>query len=163
MSFGTSFGNIVKVVELVRDVRKRFVDALVQYKALSSDVKSLSSVIEEINDVLPHRELTPQQETNLAEQRKRCEEVLKTMKEKLDSNSLLSSSATNQKSEKLRVAWQKLCWDQKDVQELHDRLHLSIDGPNLFLQNLTSDKVFEIAKEVDDMHLWEETREKQQK
>ncbi|KAF1954501.1 ankyrin [Byssothecium circinans] len=163
MSFGVGFGDIVKVVELARAVRKQFVDAPEQYKALSNDVKSLYRVVEEIDDVLPYRDLTPQQKLHLAETQKDCEAILTSLKEKLDKNTLLSGSTTNKKTRGFRVAWQRLRWDQKDVQELRDRLHLSIDGLSLLLQNLTSDKVFEIGKQVDDIHLLEETREKHRK
>ncbi|PVH91677.1 ankyrin [Periconia macrospinosa] len=163
MSFGYSVGDVIKTVELAREVRKRFVDAPAQYKAIGSDVKNLSRVVEEIDDVLPHRKLSTHQEQQLRERRKDCEDVLEKLKDILDESVPLGSSKNAIKSGRMRVAWMRLRWDQKGIQELRDRLHLSIDGLNLFLQNLTSEKVYEIGKQIEKIDLREEEHEKERK
>lgn len=118
-------------------------------------------MVEEIDDVLPHRQLSTQQEQQLHERRRDCEGVLKDLNDILDRNVSLGDQKTVMKDRKFHVAWKRLRWDQTEVQELRHRLHLSINGLNLFLQNLTSDKVFEMGKQISDLHLREEAHEKE--
>ncbi|KAL4863965.1 hypothetical protein BDV12DRAFT_201609 [Aspergillus spectabilis] len=53
MSFGYSIGDFIAVLHLVNDVRKRFVNAPVQFRQVSADVKSLSNVLRDIDDIDP--------------------------------------------------------------------------------------------------------------
>ncbi|CAI6339346.1 unnamed protein product [Periconia digitata] len=162
MSFGWSVGDVVKIVELAREVRKRFVDAPGQYKAIGNDVKNLSRIIEEIDDILPHRSLSAQQEKHLRERQQVCEDILGELRIILNQSASLEGSDTRPKDGKLRVVWKRLRWNQTEIENLRNRLHFGIDGLNLFMQNVTSEKIFEIGDHISEIHRKEQTLVKEQ-
>jgi hypothetical protein len=100
MSFGYSVGDIIAVYELASKIRKQFIDAPGQFKAISDElvihaaclqmltaqfnrVKSLSTVLRDADDILSERELSNQQETEFRDIAGRCRDVLNTLEETL--------------------------------------------------------------------------------
>ncbi|PGH23562.1 hypothetical protein AJ80_02342 [Polytolypa hystricis UAMH7299] len=65
MSFGIGVGDFIAVFRLVEDIRQRFTDAPAQFKAISNNVKLLSNVFQNVNDI--HGGLTDEQKTALDE------------------------------------------------------------------------------------------------
>lgn len=53
MNFGVSVGDFITVLQLANNIRKQFVDTPSQFKAISDEVKSLSNVLRDIEDLLP--------------------------------------------------------------------------------------------------------------
>jgi len=65
MSFGFSIGDIIAVSTLAHKVRKQFIDAPEQFRAISDEVKSLLNVLRDLEDVLPERDLNESKESDL--------------------------------------------------------------------------------------------------
>lgn len=80
MSFDISIGDILAVSTLANNVRKRFVDAPQQFKAIGDEVKSLSNVLRDFEDMDVDLEtLTESQRVGLEEHVQRCRSVLEDM------------------------------------------------------------------------------------
>ncbi|PVH70411.1 hypothetical protein DL98DRAFT_597852 [Cadophora sp. DSE1049] len=62
MSFGFSVSDFITVIKLTNKIRKEFVDAPSQFKAISDEVRSLSIVLLDVEVVLSNRELRNEQE-----------------------------------------------------------------------------------------------------
>ncbi|PQE34081.1 hypothetical protein CJF32_00010777 [Rutstroemia sp. NJR-2017a WRK4] len=60
MSFGFSIGDFIVVIELVKKIRKEFVDAPSQFKDVFDEVRSLSIVLQDIEVILPEPNLYTQ-------------------------------------------------------------------------------------------------------
>ena len=54
MSFGFSIGDFIAVVKLANGLRKQFIGAPRQFEAISQDVKTLSRVLQDVEDLLEH-------------------------------------------------------------------------------------------------------------
>ncbi|KAF2178918.1 hypothetical protein K469DRAFT_695065 [Zopfia rhizophila CBS 207.26] len=86
-------GDFITVLQLANNIRKQFVDAPGQFRAISEDVRLLSKVVRDIADILPQRDLTSQQEKSLEEtSRGRCN-ALGELEPTPDKYQLLDSSA----------------------------------------------------------------------
>jgi hypothetical protein len=154
MSFGYSVGDFIVVLQLANNIRKQFVDAPDQFKAISEEwviqagsngwmliarfdsVKILSNVLRDVDDVLPQRDLTTQQKTDLDEIAQGCYNVLKNLKETLDKYQELDSRANGINGKSQRV-WKRIQWDQKDINQFRSRITLNISAFNTFLGRIT--------------------------
>lgn len=134
MSFGYSVGDFITTIKLAEDLRKRFTAAPGQFKAISADVRSLSNVLEEVKDTLDSRdEITDRQSQKLEDISQGCQGILEEIKSILDQNQELDPKS---KSGRLRVAWKRLRWDQKDIEAFQQRLMLNLTAFKFFLEQL---------------------------
>jgi hypothetical protein len=99
-------------------------------------VKRLSNVLRDVDDVVPLRDLTSEQEKELDKRAQGCYSVLEELKEALNKYQELDSS-TKGISGKSRRVWKRLQWDQKDMDEFRSRITLNISGFNAFLGRVT--------------------------
>lgn len=142
MSFGFSVGDFVAVLQLANDVQKQFVDAPSQFRAISEEwafciitdafaylfsnrVKSLSIVLQDIDDILPTRDFTSHQKTELGNVVKNCRSILQELDNILIEFKELDPVAKCVDGKPRRV-WKRFRWDQKDVNELRSRISSNI-------------------------------------
>ncbi|KAI9808039.1 MAG: hypothetical protein M1827_007545 [Pycnora praestabilis] len=117
MSFGYSVGDFIAVCELAKKVRKRFVDSPKQFRAISDEVKSLSNVLRDFEDVLPERDLIE------AEGRP------------IHSYSRMPPVGFGNRSRKF---WEKLEWEAEDVRDLRSRITSNTTLLNAFNGSLNN-------------------------
>jgi hypothetical protein len=103
---------------------------------LSDSVKVLSNVLRDVDDVLPQRDLTDQQKTDLDEIAHGCYDVLKKLKETLNKYQELDSSVKGV-SERSRRVWKRFQWDQKVIDQFRNRVGLDISAFGTFLGRIT--------------------------
>ncbi|KAL9118356.1 MAG: hypothetical protein Q9187_005101 [Circinaria calcarea] len=156
MSFGVGVGDIIAVSTLANKVRKRFVDSPDQFKRISEEVKSLSNVLRDLEDVLPERELTDRQKTHLHDITQGYHSVL------VDSDKIVEkywSLDVNHRSlsGKSQRLWKRLKWEPDDVAELRSRISSNINLLNAFnggiainLSQVTKDSVDRLHRHHDD-------------
>ena len=99
-------------------------------------VKSLSNVLRDVEDVVPQRELTNQQRTELDGIVKGCCNVLKQLEKALDRYQELDSSPKSLGG-KSRKVWKRFTWDQNDIDEFRSQITSNIMLFNTFLGRLT--------------------------
>ncbi len=102
----------------------------------SNRIKSLSTVLRDVDDVLPQRELTSQQKTELDDIAKRCRNVLEELEKTLDKHQELDSCAKSLGGKSRRV-WKRLMWDPKEMDEFRSRIISNIVLFNVFLGRMT--------------------------
>jgi hypothetical protein len=95
-------------------------------------IKSLSTVLRDVDDVLPHRELTSQQNTELDDITGGCRNVLEELEKTLDGYQELDSTPKTLGGRSRRV-WKRLRWDPKDIDEFRSRITSNIVLFNAFL------------------------------
>jgi hypothetical protein len=98
-------------------------------------VKSLAIALQELDVVLPRRDLTPAQEDGLDRLHKACEKLLIELRTTLDENQVAIPTKT--KRSILKVAWLRAQWDQKEIDVLRNRLIQILTGFQTFLQLVT--------------------------
>jgi hypothetical protein len=99
-------------------------------------VKILSDVLRDTGKLLPKRELTRRQETELNGISERCCNVLEELDKTLDRYQELDS-CTKSFGGKSRRAWKRLTWDPKDIDGFRSRVTSNVLLLNTFLGQLT--------------------------
>jgi hypothetical protein len=152
MNFGCSVGDIIAVYELASKIRKQFIDAPGQFKAISDEsvihaaymqmltaqfnrVKSLSTVLRDADDILSERELSNQQEIEFRDIAGRCRDVLSTLEETLKKYHELDSYPKGL-GKKARRVWKRLKWEPDDIRDLRSRIVANITLLNAFNRRL---------------------------
>jgi hypothetical protein len=137
MSFGFSVGDFITVFRLVNDVRKQFVNAPDQFSGISQDVKTLSTVLRDVEDTLSdYEDLSDDRKKRLEEVCSACKTVLNKVNCTLKEFSVLDPPAQG-RARRLRVAWKRLKWEQSDIDQLRSQLALNISAFDTFLQSIT--------------------------
>lgn len=98
----------------------------------SNRAKSLSIVLQDINDILPARDLTNRQQTALGNIVRHCKSVLEELNEIVIKFKELDPIAKSLGRKPQRI-WKRFKWDQKDITELRSRISSNILLLNTFL------------------------------
>jgi hypothetical protein len=89
-------------------------------------------VLQDTDDIIPTRDLTSQQQTELGEIVKHCKSVLEELNEILKKFKELDPIAKSLDGKPRRV-WKRFIWDQKDITKLRSRISTNILLLNTFL------------------------------
>jgi hypothetical protein len=93
-------------------------------------------VLQETDDILPARDLTSQQQTELGDIVKHCQSVLDELNKILTKFKELDPVAKGADGKPRRV-WKKFRWDQKDATELRSQISSNILLLNTFLGRIS--------------------------
>jgi hypothetical protein len=95
-------------------------------------VKGLSNVLRDIEDALPQRELTVQQEKELQDIANGCFNVLTALQAKLGYYRELDQPNGKSFRGTTQRVWKRLIWEPEDIQELRSRIISNISLLNAF-------------------------------
>ncbi|KFX88524.1 hypothetical protein V490_07578 [Pseudogymnoascus sp. VKM F-3557] len=145
-------GDIIAVTNLANKIRQRFVNSPEQFKAIATEVRSLSIVLQDADVFLPENELTSQQKTDLDGIVQGCRDLLEELQIALDKYQELDSGA-KASSGRPRKMWKKLTWDQKEIEGFRGRISSNIMLLNTFLDRISSQAIFAVKDGVDRLNL----------
>ncbi|KFY18089.1 hypothetical protein V492_00159 [Pseudogymnoascus sp. VKM F-4246] len=160
MSFGFSVGDFIAVIELAKRVRREFVDAPGQFKAISDEVRGLSIVLQDVEDRLSGPDLDEKQEEELRDITNSCCDVLNDLKKTLEKYSELKSGYSGVGSRAKRI-WKGLKWEPNDIKELRSRIIVNITLWNAFQGKIDSQASAAIKVGVDLLNERQDTEERQ--
>ncbi|KAJ5168924.1 uncharacterized protein N7482_004518 [Penicillium canariense] len=123
-AFGFSIGDFLAILQLAKETRKRFIDAPSQFKAISDDVKCLSNVLRDIEDIEPEKSLSDQQKQTLNDTSQHCRDILKDLNKILESFQDLTPNEprTHKWKQKFQQVVKRLEWDQAEIDAFRPRL-----------------------------------------
>lgn len=104
-------------------------------------VKTLSNVLRDIDDVLPQRDLTPQQRTEVEDITRGCRDVLEELEVTLDKYQELDPNFSGPGGRSRRV-WKRLRWDQKAIDGFRSRITSNVLLFNTFLERISRSVTF---------------------
>ncbi|KAH6718299.1 hypothetical protein BKA61DRAFT_599405 [Leptodontidium sp. MPI-SDFR-AT-0119] len=151
MSFGFSVGDFIAAIELAKKIRKEFVDAPGQFKAISDEVRSLSIILEDIDINLSDHELNDQQRTRLQEISSNCRNVLNELVITTRKYQELERKGGSMSTKAKRV-WKRLNWEPEDIRELRDRITSNVLLLSTFLGGISSQIIIEAKRGVDELN-----------
>ncbi|OBT84941.1 hypothetical protein VE02_06622 [Pseudogymnoascus sp. 03VT05] len=149
MSFGFSVGDFITVLQLAFKIRQEFVDAPIQFKAVSDEVRTLSIVLQDAAVALQNRELDTKQKRDLEDIDKGCRNVLDELQRILDKNIELSPES-GVVGRRIKRVWKRLYWKQEDIDQLRSRVITNISLLNAFNGRLTRDNVVKLVQHQED-------------
>ncbi|OBT63922.1 hypothetical protein VE03_05994 [Pseudogymnoascus sp. 23342-1-I1] len=149
MSFGFSVGDFITVLQLAFKIRQEFVDAPIQFKAVSDEVRTLSIVLQDAAVALQNRELDTKQKRDLEDIDKGCRKVLDELQRILDKNIELSAES-GVVGKRIKRVWKRLYWKQEDIDQLRSRVITNISLLNAFNGRLTRDNVVKLVQHQED-------------
>ncbi|KAH8729176.1 hypothetical protein BGZ61DRAFT_177914 [Ilyonectria robusta] len=114
MSIGVGVGDFIKILELVTQARKRFVDAPSQYNGISNDLRNFSNVVQDIDVLLSGCEPRPEQRANLQSIKDDSTSLLKDLLQRLDKDREIGACSTST-TQCVKKAWKRSIWDLDDV------------------------------------------------
>ncbi|RDW65706.1 ankyrin repeat domain-containing protein [Aspergillus mulundensis] len=137
MSFGFGVGDFIAVSKLANAVRKQFNDAPGQLQVIRDDVKRLSNILRDIDDHEPADNLDDQQQKTLNEISQGCCDVLQDLiKTVARYDGLLTDTRVGPRPglrKAGRRVWNRLTWDQAEIDSFRRRIDTNINAFGLFL------------------------------
>ncbi|KAL8661075.1 MAG: hypothetical protein Q9202_005947 [Teloschistes flavicans] len=156
MSFGFGIGDCIAVLNLVGKIRRRFVDSPVQFRAACDEVKSLSNVLRDLEDVFPERSLTDEQTASLEDIIQGCNKVLQDLDACLDNYQELSGKASHAHAPlgtKSPRFWKRLKFEPDDVKDLRSRLQSHVGMLHAFIERIDIGLSYAIKDGVDRLNI----------
>jgi Cdc6-like AAA superfamily ATPase len=105
---------------------------------LSNRVKSLSNILRDVEELLPERDLTDRQKTDMQHVTEGCSSVLTALEKVLDKYRDLDTSPKRIRDKSRRV-WKRLKWEPDDIRDLRLRIVSSIGLLNAFNGTIARD------------------------
>ncbi|RDW76303.1 uncharacterized protein DSM5745_06295 [Aspergillus mulundensis] len=160
MSFGFSVGDFLAVIELVSKLRKRFVNAPVEFKSLSDEVKHLSVALQNINDFDLDDDLNDKQKKRLNANTEACRETLDSLSTLLDQYQEIETVGSRPISRRRQV-WKRLKWDPAPAQDIQRQLQSRIESFNLFFGSLNAEMNISQNATLEKIHQSQRTQEEE--
>ncbi|KFY46625.1 hypothetical protein V494_00395, partial [Pseudogymnoascus sp. VKM F-4513 (FW-928)] len=149
MSFGFGVGDFIAAIELANKIRKEFVGAPGQFKAISDETRSLLIVLQDADAAYPNEELSTDQKRDLEDIDKGCRNVLDELQRIVDKNSEVGI-ACGSVGKRIKRVWKRLNWKPEDINELRSRISTNISLLNAFNGRLTRDNVVKLVQHQED-------------
>ncbi|PMD60183.1 uncharacterized protein K444DRAFT_398526 [Hyaloscypha bicolor E] len=151
MSFGFSSGNFIAAIELANRIRKEFVNAPGQFKAISDEVRGLSITLQDIDINLSDHELNDQQQIRLQEISSSCRNVLNELEETARKYQVLEYKGGSLSIKAKRV-WKRLNLEPEDIRKLRDRITSNVLLLSTFLGEISSQIITEAKRGIDQLN-----------
>ncbi|KAJ5347715.1 uncharacterized protein N7506_000968 [Penicillium brevicompactum] len=135
MSFGFSIGDFITVIEKTNQLRKDFIGAPPQFKAISDELRNLEIVIRDLEVDQHNTHLNAKQKQELQDIASSC----RTLFNEIDT--LLSRYCEIDAARPIKRTWKRLRWEPEDVHDLRNRLSSNISILNAFNGRITRDTI----------------------
>ncbi|KAF4449037.1 hypothetical protein F53441_7687 [Fusarium austroafricanum] len=147
MSFGCGVGDIIKVVELVQQARRRFVNAPAQYHEVANEVKHVSSVIQYVDVLMSEGGLNAEQRAILENIKSDSISLLNDRMKRLDNYKELGTSSTRP-THNLKKAWKKFNWDPDDAKDFRRKISRHVESLNVIDRQISRQTLSKIQQDV---------------
>jgi len=145
MSFGFSISDFVTLFELATRVRKRFIDAPDQFKAISDDVRGLSIAVQDAE--IQSIQLSDAQRERLVEAAKACNDLLRELEKTLDKYSEIGNVGKSGVGKRL---WKRLKWERDDIRDIRGRIISQVSLLNAISDQITARNVGKLVEHQED-------------
>ncbi|KAF3043083.1 hypothetical protein E8E11_005241 [Didymella keratinophila] len=129
MSFGISIGDLIKLGEVAGRVYKNCRDCTGDYKHLTTEARSLTNLLDDIQD--KYDKIPPHKRQKLLDAYDPCIDILSELDKLLEHYNSLDT--------KSKRAWDRLKWDPEKSRSLRERLASSVAMLNAFYFSLIHD------------------------
>ncbi|KAM5361879.1 hypothetical protein ACJZ2D_012824 [Fusarium nematophilum] len=162
MSIGVGVGDFIKIIELVNQARKRFVDAPSQYNDIFNNLRDFSNVVQDIDVHLSGCEPGPEQRAKLRAKLQSITDnstsLLNDLFERLDKDREIGARSTST-AQSVKKAWKKFNWDPNEVQDFRSRISFNLTLLNTVQGQLSSQRISRIQQDVH--HLTERSNQQE--
>ncbi|KAG5809640.1 hypothetical protein H9Q74_005480 [Fusarium xylarioides] len=154
MSFGFSVGDMLHLIELAQKTRRSFIDAPAQFRQISEEVRTLSNVLRDLEDVIPERALPEALSESLRDHVDVCTRLLEEIQAVL-----LKYHALDGKNGKARKIWKRIRWEPDDLKDMRQRLTSNIVLLSTINDTLNGHSLSKVQEGIDRLHDFNEDQE----
>ncbi|KAJ5461616.1 uncharacterized protein N7458_003168 [Penicillium daleae] len=149
MSFGFSIGDFLAVIQLTNKIRKEFVGAPDQFKAICDAVRNLSFVVQDVEIEVSNKDLDQKQQAELEDIAKSCRNALRELESMIDKYGDLGPTRDTRGSI-VRRTWKRLKWEPSEIHELRQRIISNIALLDAFNGRITRSSIRNLVQHQDD-------------
>ncbi|CCT73748.1 related to ankyrin [Fusarium fujikuroi IMI 58289] len=154
MSFGFSVGDMLHLIELAQKTRRSFIDAPAQFRQISEEVRTLSNVLRDLEDVIPERALPEALSESLGDHVDVCTRLLEEIQAVL-----LKYHSLDGKNGKTRKTWRRIRWEPDDIKDMRQRLTSNIVLLSTINDTLNGHSLVKVQEGIDRLHDFNEDQE----
>lgn len=125
MSFGFGVGDFLAVFELANKVRKGFVGAPKEFKAISDDVRDLTIILQDVE--VQSSSLSPTQIQDYHDTFATCRELLQELDTVLGQYLTLAEVGKTGTRQAIKRTWKRLKWEPEDIRDIRSRIAVKIE------------------------------------
>ncbi|KXJ85091.1 hypothetical protein Micbo1qcDRAFT_198942 [Microdochium bolleyi] len=148
MSFGFGVGDFLAVIKLVKKIRTDFADAPKQFEHISTEVRSLAIVLQDIEIFVSSDHVSDTQKQDLATILAGCDRTLRDTEKALDKYCDLGNQRQSI-AQAARRAWKRLTFEPDDIRQLRSRISSHVTLLSSLVGGVTRDNVAKIVKRQD--------------
>ncbi|KAL6786261.1 ankyrin repeat-containing domain protein [Trichoderma sp. SZMC 28012] len=116
--------DFLAVIGLVNQIRKSFVGAPEQFRAISDDVRGFSIVLQDIE--ANYTELSPEQSQEYQSIVTSCKNLLVQLKKTLDNYAGVAEAGKTGKKAAIKRVWKRLKWEPDDIRDIRSQISVKI-------------------------------------
>ncbi|CAL5866963.1 uncharacterized protein PFLUO_LOCUS1175 [Penicillium psychrofluorescens] len=149
MSFGFGVGDFLAILALANDLRGRFAQAPQEYKAITEEVESLIFALHRI-DGLDEKEFGDQEKEGVNKVIQGCDNVLQELDSKLSRLHIVANDSTSDWKGRVRQSWERIRWDQAEINNFRSRIVSNISLLNLIIGNTSQQGIQTLNQRQED-------------
>ncbi|KAJ4855497.1 NACHT domain-containing protein [Trichoderma breve] len=143
MSFGLEI-DFLAVAGLVKQIRKSFVGAPEQFKAISDDIRAFSIILHDIE--VNCTELGPEQSQEYQSVVASCKRLLVQLKRTLEEYSGVAKGDKTGKRTAIKRVWNRLKWEPDDIRDIRSQISVKIDTLRSLNDQVTSHNIVKLIR-----------------
>ncbi|OPB36014.1 hypothetical protein A0O28_0111800 [Trichoderma guizhouense] len=147
MSLGLEL-DFLAVFGLVKQIRKSFIGAPEQFKAISDDVRGFSIVLQDIEANCT--ELSPERSQEYQSVVTSCKHLLVRLKRTLEEYSGIAKDDKTGKRTAIKRVWKRLKWEPDDIRDIRSHISVKINTLRSLNDQVTSHNIVKLIRHQED-------------
>ncbi|KAK4077936.1 uncharacterized protein Triagg1_3630 [Trichoderma aggressivum f. europaeum] len=147
MSLGLEF-DFLAVVGLVKQIRRSFIGAPEQFRAISDDVRGFAIVLQDIE--ADCAELSPEQSQEYQTVVTGCKHLLVRLKRTLEEYSGVAKGGKTGTRTAIKRTWKRLKWEPDDIRDIRSQISVKIATLRSLNDQVTSHNIVRLIRHQED-------------
>ncbi|PKK46058.1 hypothetical protein CI102_9102 [Trichoderma harzianum] len=147
MFLGLEF-DFLAVIGLVKQIRKSFIGAPEQFKAISDDVRGFSIVLQDIEANCT--DLSPEHSQEYQSVVTSCKHLLVRLKRTLEEYSEVAKDDKTGKRTAIKRVWKRLKWEPDDIRDIRSQISVKIGTLRSLNDQVTSHNIVKLIRHQED-------------
>ncbi|KAL6791197.1 ankyrin [Trichoderma sp. SZMC 28013] len=140
--------DFLAVIGLANQVRKSFVGAPEQFRAISDDVRGFSIVLQDVEAICT--EFNPEQSQEYQSVVTSCKHLLVQLKKTLDNYAGVAEAGKTGKKTTIKRIWKRLKWEPDDIRDIRSQISVKLSTLRSLNDQVTSHNIAKLVRHQED-------------